>query len=205
MAKFTLADMERFAEHAWGELGSNTVRMWSEFNEKYFGGKLHPIPIIITPTLPFGKRLADCWSHIHPGRGLIRLNMPLTTGHGDYSLIADNNTLLHEMVHQCLFERGEDASHKSAGWRSEIMRLNKMITGKEIWAGRSMTKRVEGSDGKLSKVVRINQPRADGMKSLGQKEIASWPHHGTGIKLGRLGDVIPSAKLPGRKVRTRSA
>jgi hypothetical protein len=78
----------------------------------------HPIPIIITPTLPFGKRLADCWSHIHPGRGLIRLNMPLTTGHGDYSLIADNNTLLHEMVHQCLFERGEDASHKSAGWRS---------------------------------------------------------------------------------------
>jgi hypothetical protein len=27
------------------------------------------------------------------------------------------------------------------------MRLNKMITGKEIWAGRSMTQRVEGSDG----------------------------------------------------------
>jgi len=135
MAKFTLADMERFAEHAWGELGSNTVRMWSEFNEKYFGGKLHPIPIIITPTLPFGKRLADCWSHIQPGRGLIRLNMPLTTGHGDYSLVADNNTLLHEMVHQLPFERGEDASHKSEGWRREIMRLNKLITARRSGRG----------------------------------------------------------------------
>jgi len=62
----------------------------SHQRSKYFDGELHPIPIIITPTLPFGKRLADCWSHIQPGRGLIRLNMPLTTGHGDYSLTADN-------------------------------------------------------------------------------------------------------------------
>jgi hypothetical protein len=36
------------------------------------------------------------------------------------------------------------AGHDGDGWRREIMRLNKLITGKEIWAGRSMTKRVAG-------------------------------------------------------------
>jgi len=41
------------------------------------------------------------------------------------------------------------------------MRLNKLITSKEIWAGRSMTKRFKGADGKLSKVVRINERHED--------------------------------------------
>src|SRR5262245_2196928 len=182
MAKFTLDDMERFAEHAWGELGINIVRRWAEFNNRYFAGKLQTIPIIVTPTLPFGKRLADCWSDIQPGRGLIRLNVPRKGGR----LVADNNTLLHEMVHQHLFERGENAAHASEGWRREIMRLNKLITGKEIWAGRSTTKRIEGSDGKLSKVVRINKPRDDGRASLTQAVIARWPHDGMGIDLGQL-------------------
>ena len=40
------------------------------------------------------------------------------------------------------------------------MRLNKLITGHEIWAGRSMTKRVVGADGKFSKVIRLNGDRA---------------------------------------------
>jgi hypothetical protein len=34
-------------------------------------------------------------------------------------LVADNNTLLHEMIHQLLFGRGEPAGHNSAGWRRE--------------------------------------------------------------------------------------
>jgi hypothetical protein len=51
-----------------------------------------------------------------------------------------------------------------------------------------MTKRVEGADGKLSKVIRLNEPRVDGTKSLGQMQIARWPHDGSGIDLGRLGE-----------------
>jgi len=31
------------------------------------------------------------------------------------SLLADNNTLLHEMIHRLLYERGEPASHDSDG------------------------------------------------------------------------------------------
>lgn len=53
--KFTLADMERFAAEAWGDLGMNVVTKWADFNEAYFDKKLRPIPLIITPTLPYGS------------------------------------------------------------------------------------------------------------------------------------------------------
>jgi len=65
-------------------------------------------------------------------------------------LRADSGTLLQEMVHQYLNERGEPAGHDSEGWRSEIMRLHELVTGKKIWAGASITKRQDG------RVVRIN-------------------------------------------------
>jgi hypothetical protein len=70
-----------------------------------------------------------------------------------------------------------------------------VATIREQWV-HGCTKRVEGKDGKLSKVIRINEPRADSTKSLGQKEIARWPHDGCGIDLGQLGDVTPRTKLP---------
>ena len=169
--EFTLADMRRFAAEAWGELGVNTVKSWAYFNERYFGGVLRPIPIVITPTLPYGRRLADC------GGRLIRVNVPKDHNR----LVADNNTLLHEMIHQYLGERGENTGHDSEGWRREIMRLTKEITGKEIWAGRSKTVRRE------KQIVRVNEPHADGRQSLPQKQIARWPHDGLGIDLGSLG------------------
>jgi hypothetical protein len=195
---FTLSDMQRFATEAWGELGSAIVQQWRHFNARYFAGALRPVPVVITHAQPFGKRLAFC-SYAGADRAgrTITLNVPKDHG----SLLADNNTLLHEMIHQLLFERGEPASHDSAGWRREIMRLNKLITGEEIWAGRSMTKRVAGADGKLSKVVRLNAPHDDGRASLGQAEIARWPHEGSGIDLGHLGQVIPSSRLPGGRQR----
>jgi hypothetical protein len=196
---FTLSDMQRFATEAWGELGRAVVEQWGHFNGRYFAGELRPIPIIITNTQPFGKRIAFCGFNPENRARLIALNMPKTTGHGSYELVADNNTLLHEMVHQALQQRGEYAKHAGEPWCREIMRLTKLITGKNIWAGRSVTKRVEGADGKLSKVVRINEAHADGRASLGQMEIARWPHDGMGIDLGRLGEVIPSSRLPGRQ------
>jgi len=61
---------------------------------------------------------------------------------------------------------GEPAGHDSDGWRREIMRLNKLITGNEIWTGRFMTKRVTGADGEVTKVIRLNVSRT----SLGQAE-----------------------------------
>lgn len=67
------------------------------------------------------------------------------------------------------------------------MRLNKLITGNEIWAGRSITVRKEMGDG-IQKVVRINVAnKATGQLSMGQAQIARWPHDGVGIHLRALG------------------
>jgi hypothetical protein len=64
-------------------------------------------------------------------------------------LVADNSTLLHEMVHQFCFERGEYARHDGEPWRRKIMRLTPLLGGEPIWAGRSTTVRRKG------RVVRI--------------------------------------------------
>jgi hypothetical protein len=100
-------------------------------------------------------------------------------------LIADNNTLLHEMIHQFLNERREDPSHASPGWRREIMRLHQDITGRPIWAGESRTVRVDG------KVVRMNIASESGEPSLTQGQIARWPHEPPReIVLGPLGATL---------------
>jgi hypothetical protein len=176
MPEFTIDDMYRFASEAWGPLGTATVDRWQEFNARYFAGRLRPVPLVITNTLPFGRRSAFCSYDPSASGRTITLNVPKD----HQALLADNDTLLHEMVHQALFERGTDAAHASAGWRGEIMRLHEIITGSKIWAGRSVTKRIDG------KVVRINEPRNDGTVSMTQGSIARWPHS-VGINLGRLG------------------
>jgi hypothetical protein len=70
-----------------------------------------------------------------------------------------------------------------------------LAVGKAIWAGRSMTKRVrlnpDDPNDKSSKVIRINEPHADGRASLTQGQIASWPHSAGGIDFGALGEALP--------------
>ena len=106
----------------------STVRTWREFNDLYFAGELQPVPIVLTYMQPFGRRIAFCsYSPTVPlgvagilqrernanfGR-MITLNVPQA---GKF-LVADNATLLHEMIHQYLSERGESASHDSEPWR----------------------------------------------------------------------------------------
>jgi len=57
VSQFSIEDMRRFALEAWGELGANVVERWCEFNATYFGGALKPVPLVITHTQPFGKRI----------------------------------------------------------------------------------------------------------------------------------------------------
>jgi hypothetical protein len=175
---FTIDDMRRFAGEAWGELGTNVVEQWCRFNVAYFDNALKPVPLVITNTQPFGKRIGFCSYNPDSSGRTITLNVPFQFKH----LVADNNTLLHEMVHQFLFERGENPAHMSAGWRREIIRLTKQITGKNIWAGPSKTVRRDGG------VIRINTPHPETKEpSLPQKVIARWPHDGLGINFGHLG------------------
>jgi hypothetical protein len=174
--------MQRFAFEAWGELGTNAVLRWSEFNDRFFGGALRPIPLVISNTQPFGHLVGFCndGGDRNTGR-TITLNVP----HDHRRLLADNCTLLHEMIHQYLHECGEDAKHKGDGWRREIMRLNKLITGNDIWAGEYTTARVDVGEA-TKRVKRINKPHPNGQKSLNQMQIARWPHD-RDIQLGELG------------------
>jgi hypothetical protein len=181
-APFKLSQARNFATEAWGELGGRIVDQWSIFNHRYFGGALKPVPIVLTNAQPFGRLLAFC-SYAGSGFGrTITLNLP-----ADHDvLVADNDSLLHEMIHQALFERGEDPSHASEGWRREIMRLNAEITGRRIWAGHYRKERV--AKGKPS--VWRNKRSPTGEASLSQKQIAGWPR-AVGIDLGRLGTSEP--------------
>jgi len=177
MSAFTFDDMLRFAAEAWGPLGTKTVRRWAVYNDRYFGGALKSVPLVITNTQPFGGKLAFCSYHPGGEGRTITVNVPQDHNR----LLADNGVLLHEMIHQFLFERGEHAGHDGAPWRREIRRLNLILTGIEIWAGASKLTRIN------KKVVRINAPNANGQLSLRQGEIARWPHS-MGIRLGQLGD-----------------
>ena len=173
---FTITDMRKFANEAWGQFGSNTVDIWLQYNNKrYFNNQLKPIPLVITQAQPYGKRLAFC-AHSRFGR-CITLNIPKAHD----ILLADKGALLHEMIHQYLHERGENPKHDGAAWRREIMRLTTLLNGRDIWAGRSKTMR------KKQKVYRGNEAHPEtGAASLDQQAIATWPHS-IGIKLGRLG------------------
>ena len=75
--------------------------------------RLKPIPLVITHTQPFGRRLAFCSMSNDEGR-TITLNVPTMFT----DLIADSGTLLHEMVHQYLNERGEPAGTRSCACTS---------------------------------------------------------------------------------------
>src|SRR5262249_47468030 len=141
-------------------------------------GALKPVPLVISNTLPFGRLIGRCSYDPDASGRTITLNVPAQHN----VLVADNGTLLHEMLHQYLHERGENAKHAGEPWRREIMRLTKAITGREIWAGRSKTVRSNGS------IIRMNAPHPEtGEPSLPQKVIAHWPHDGFGISFGHLG------------------
>ena len=51
------ADMHGFLEHGWGELGIRVANCWRDFNDRYFDGRLRPLPIVLVATSPHGHWL----------------------------------------------------------------------------------------------------------------------------------------------------
>lgn len=178
-AEYTFAEMKRALVKGWGDVGERTAATWQEFNRRYFDGRLQPLPIFFTPAAPYGKRLGwTCSSKAVTHIALVRPEA------GTF-LIADSCTLLHEMIHQYLFEQRLDSSHDKEPWRREIMRLHLELTGEKIWAGRPTVLKEKLKSGNR-RSVRVNRPHPDtGKESLTQKEIARWPHS-VGIDLGEL-------------------
>jgi hypothetical protein len=176
---YTYNDMLRTLTVGWGEHGRATAEYWRQYNAEYFGGRLKPLPIFFVPVSPYGHWRGLMCSHAAVTH--IALAAPGAGRH----LVADRGVLLHEMVHQFLCESGEYTSHDGRPWCREIMRLTKLLTGQDIWAGAYTVAKVKQADGSR-KSVRLNRPRpGTGEPSLTQDEIAHWPHS-VGIKLGPL-------------------
>lgn len=178
----TFEDMERFLAAGWGGKGRRAARTWLDFNRRYFGGALRPIPLIFTHAQPFGRRAGMTCCGERDGR-LIALAAP---AHGD-RLVADRGILLHEQIHQFLGENSEDRHHNSEPWCREIMRLHKMITGEQIWAAPELVRKTPaGAHSGNRRSIRIHKPDPEsGRASLSRREIARWPHS-LGVNLGAL-------------------
>jgi hypothetical protein len=163
----------------WGKPVARVAECWLEYNKLYFSERLLPLPIFLTPTAPYGSRLGWlCCCHTIT-------HIALVCPQKGEVLVADRDTLLHEMIHQCLHEQGLDPSHKGQPWRDEIMRLHQLISGQTIWAGRYTVGKKKVGNGEWES-VRLNRPDpVTGQTSLRQSDIARWPHS-VGINLGPL-------------------
>jgi hypothetical protein len=156
---------------------------WADYNERYWGGRLRPLPVFLTPATPYGKRLG--WTCCEPQVTHIALAYPLTCPAEGQVLVADRSTLLHEMTHQGLSEAGLCPEHKGQPWRDEVMRLHRLLTGQDIWAGAPTVVKEKDGDG-ARRSVRLNRPQpVTGQPSLSQADIARWPGS-VGIDLGAL-------------------
>jgi hypothetical protein len=144
----------------------------------YFAGKLKPLPVFLTQVSPYGH-----WFGLTCCRREVT-HIALTAPKQGNLLVANRGTLLHEMLHQFLHEKGDDTKHDGEPWRGEIMRLTREITGREVWAGKSTVRKQRGKDGRRS--VRGNLPHpVTGVPSLTHCQIVHWPKS-VGIKLGTL-------------------
>jgi hypothetical protein len=176
---YSLADMRHTLVTGWGKVGGRVADAWEDFNRLYFAGKLKPLPIFLTPSMPYGTKVG--WTCCLREVTHIALARPRN---GTF-LVADRGVLLHEMVHQFLHEQGDLTGHGGEPWRLEIMRLTLAIAGKDIWAGAYTVRKVKGKDGRR-RSVRGNLPHpVTGEPSLSQCEITHWPHS-LGIDLGTL-------------------
>lgn len=163
----TLHQARQIAGCAFGERGKRIVDLWKQYNTEYFGEGLKPVPIILVPVSPYGHWYGLCCGTSENRTALIYLMSNL-----EWDQM--RAILLHEMIHQKLFEDGEAPSHESGGWRREIMRISEDYFGKPFWAGKYTVKKVRDADGRR-RSVRANQAGPNGEDSISQREIASWP------------------------------
>jgi hypothetical protein len=156
-------DAMLIADRCFQELGRKTVGLWRQYNVDYFGGSLHPTPVLYVPTSPYGHWVGCFYRDaniylMHPS--------PKRT----WAFV--RGVLLHEMTHQKLAQDGLDTKHAGEPWCTEIMRLSRML-GRDIWAGKYIVKKVKG------KSVRANKPKpasSTATRELNQYEISRWPY-----------------------------
>jgi hypothetical protein len=166
--KLTLADVRKVAVATFGNPGGHLVDLWAWYNDTLFGGELRPILISRSRVFAYGRCVG--WTNVVGGHDPYRHIVVKAFG---WPICAKQRAvLLHEMVHQFLFERGEDPHHDARPWCREIMRLSREL-GKPIWAGHYTVFR----NGKSTRRGNTAPPpELANLRALAQKEIANWPH-----------------------------
>ena len=154
--------MECMLRWTYGNEGSELARLWCSFNDQLFEGRLSPVPIFQPTASPFGR-----WIGLYQGNDRNEsLLIQLLRGESREEKFA---VLLHEMIHQCLHESGENPNHNSIAWCNQIMRLTREVWKLEIWAAPSLPRKIKGAS------VRVQKSSPDGKPSITRKQIASWP------------------------------
>lgn len=166
-------DMKRFLRLGWGDPAGRIADTWLEFNSRFFGGVLKPVPIILVNTSPYGKRVGCCAYSATESETRIELTFP-----SDGTVLqADRGVLLHEMLHQHLCMQGLKSKHAGKPWCEGIMRLHREITGQEIWAVPQQVGKQRDPRTGARYSVRYQKPSpTTGLPSLTPEEIAMWPH-----------------------------
>lgn len=159
----TFPEMRKMMSWSWGDRGVWAADLWRKFNEAYWGGQLEPVPIWFPQASPYGHWVGLC-SGNRQGQ---TQHIQLLRGKPDDFLA---HVLLHEMIHQYLFETGQNPAHNAQPWCEEVMRLTKQIWGKDIWVSPSVPRKVDGKSQRIQKRSPARQ------ESIPLKEISGWPH-----------------------------
>ena len=155
------SDMHKMLYFSFGERGASIANTWQRFNETYWQGQLNPTPIFLPTATPYGHWVGAC---THRDKQVI--NIQLKYGLSDQQLA---NTLLHEMAHQSLVERGLNAKHNANPWCEEIMRISRDYFDVEFWAAPALPRKVN------EKSVRLQKQSDTGQKSISRRDITWWP------------------------------
>jgi putative DNA primase/helicase len=156
---------------------------WHEYNRRWFGGELTPIPI--TPGGPWTRRLGD----FSPAQKRIRLDKRTLARFSDPEVRASvAGTLLHEMVHQWIHATTGDGDDSHGHGPKFTAKCNEI--GAQLGLAEVVHRKPRGQEARLSKywphVVQGDGPLAAVTTTLTEPSPAGDP----------VGDTWPSPSNP---------
>lgn len=160
--RITEEEMMNICSWAFGDEGELLSKVWQGLNQDWFYGKLNPLPIFITNVFPYGSAIARCFGN---PKFSIAHHIEIKESLDEQKKV---DVLLHEMIHQFLFESNEKSDHNAKPWCREIMRLGKEIWDYEFFASPSVPRKVT-----VDGVRRSYREQKEG--SIELKQISGFP------------------------------
>lgn len=159
----TVDQLRQMMGWTFGRDGEQLAELWAAFNDRLWGGSLEPVPIWLPRVTTYGRWIG-LYSGNHDHRSLsVQVKWQLSPQ-------AQADVLLHECVHQALWEQRQCPAHNAWPWCREIVRLTRELWGIDIWAAPSVPRRVAGHS------TRVQAAGPGEQVSITRQQIATWPH-----------------------------